>query len=256
MIFNILKKNYVELDLYTHDNNSYEYARIDYSWKYIPEWFKKTDQYYGDEGNLITTIKKCPGFKEYYKKGIAIPISSDIMIEYEVDGNNLSFRHQVSNPNVKITNHPNEQFSKFSNKMGFNVKINIPWLIKLKKGNNVDFSMSDCFWSRNSFDYYIMPGLVRFKYQFVSQINTFVSVGNKKKGKVLFYGGEPLAIYHPMTEKEIILNHHLVSLDDFNNLNNFSNLISNDLRSFKDKKSLTSVIKRSLERKSIKKCPF
>ena len=58
------------LDYYTYNPYAYNFAKINHGHHYIPEWWKSTPKVV--KGH--PTIKNCPAFIEYYKKGIVIPM--------------------------------------------------------------------------------------------------------------------------------------------------------------------------------------
>ena len=69
-IWNWRKKNDdVILDCYTYNPYVYNFAKINYGYHFLPEWWKKTPK---NRGSGNDTIKNCPAIVEYYKKSIAL----------------------------------------------------------------------------------------------------------------------------------------------------------------------------------------
>jgi hypothetical protein len=71
--------------------------------------------------------------------------------------------------------------------------------------------MSDPIWNRTGItDYSILPGIMDFKYQSTTNI-LGVLESKEKEREVNFSPGDPLAFLTPMTEEDIVLEHHLVT---------------------------------------------
>ena len=71
MISFFTKNKKITVDCFTPYRDVYEYAKIDHAIKYIPEWWKNTPGVHPEQD--IQTVKKCPAFLNFYKRGIIIP---------------------------------------------------------------------------------------------------------------------------------------------------------------------------------------
>jgi hypothetical protein len=206
MIF--FKKNKdVVLDCFTTVPHVYEYAKIDYGIKYIPDWWKNTPKSLLDN---TVTIKNCVGLMDFYKKGIVIPswFEMDLTI---CDKNNPEwFSWSASNSDVSTDeSHSPEMFSGFAKDTGKNIKLQSPWFLKTKE--EVYFSWTQPTWSMRPLLPYvsILPAVINFKYQHASNINLFVDLKNNEQ-QLTIPPLAPLVMMHPLTEKNVIIKTHLI----------------------------------------------
>ena len=84
MFFRKKKNDDIILDCYTYNPYAYNFAKINYGYHYIPEWWKKTPKIVEKR---IATIKNCPAFVEYYTKGIVLPMWCELIIQIKPKGN-------------------------------------------------------------------------------------------------------------------------------------------------------------------------
>lgn len=102
---------------------------------------------------------------------------------------------------------------------------------------------TNMYWNHRPIENFVIPpGIVNYKYQHTTHINMFLSLKEKKTFSL--NAGDPMVYLLPLSEKEIVLKHHLVSMNEFNNY-------------FRTKISfLNSYRKRANIIKSKGKCPF
>lgn len=104
---------------------------------YLPEWYKKTQNYVGDKKdvglNLQTTgtIKKCIPVFDVLTAGYIIPTYCDLIIKKD----ELGKTHYIPSTNVPIEFHGTEQapYHPYMNNMSYPKWIN-PWSIKTPSG--------------------------------------------------------------------------------------------------------------------------
>ena len=206
MLF-FFKKKEIVLDCFTTVPHVYEYAKIDKAIKYIPEWWKNTPK---TLTNNIPTIKNCVGLRDFYKKGIVIPSWFEMDLTLFRDNPDTWFEWAASNNDVNTSeSHQPEMFSSFAGKTGKNIKITSPWMLKTKE--EIYFTWTEPTWNHRSLitKISVLPAVINFKYQHASSINLFVELTNEEQ-KFTIPALTPLVIMHPLTERNIVINTHLI----------------------------------------------
>ena len=212
-IWNWRKKNDdIILDCYTYNPYVYNFAKINYGYHFLPEWWKKTPR---GQGSSVGTIKNCPAIVEYYKKSIVIPMWCEFEMVIEPKGGEDSFTWRSAQKDFRIEHHPQDQFQGFAKQDGHNVKIISPWFIKCKE--NIDFTFTQPVWSQrdNIFNLVLMPGVINYKHQMQSNFNFFFQQTDAEQ-VIHIEPLTPIAILHPMSERKIKLKHHLLTSTDEN----------------------------------------
>ena len=87
------KDDDIILDCYTYNPYAYNFAKINYGYHYIPEWWKKTPK---NKGSGNDTIKNCPAIVEYYKKSMHLIKSKGVIVL-----DNMLWGGEVLNPKDK-----------------------------------------------------------------------------------------------------------------------------------------------------------
>ena len=205
------------LDCYTHSHYAYNYAKIDYGRKYLPEWWKAEK---GTSSDGIKTIKHCRAFMDFYSKGIVMPLWGEVEITVNPLGHKgdiYTWRASNKDFDLHSSNHAKFQWSGFGNENLFNIKFMSPWFLKMKE--LVYFSWSQPTWSNPStFNGLInLPAVLEYKTQQATPIN-FILEQKKEEQKFKLPSLMPIVMQHPMTERPIELRHHLVSEDTFMHL--------------------------------------
>lgn len=216
----------------------------------IPDWFKKLPKSYeihvnkkvlGEVYTDSPTIRSCNGINNYYSKGIAIPLWSDLTMLVHKEGFSYYFTDGIS----IVTSHPPFQHGNNFQNLG-HIKIESPWRFKEKTG--VHFIMTEPFYNNNKIlgKYFTAPGILEFKYQHATNINTFFPIKeNKKEDQVKFQAGDTLAHLIPLSDKNIKIKNHLVTDVEYEKLNVGFNYSSNTY--YKNK---------NIRIQNEKKCPF
>jgi hypothetical protein len=208
MIF-IFKKQKLVLDCFTFDKKLYDFYRIDKASNFYPNWFKNLDKDYDDKIVRASTIKRCVGILDTYQKGFIIPMWSDLNIKI-TDG---SYEWLFAYDKTMAMVHDYRQWSAYVSPLDYgHLKINSIWRIKSKK--DTKFYFTHPYWNHNPINTYsIIPGMLNFKYQSDTNINMFFDL---KQNKIIeIKQGTPMIHLMPLTDKEIVLKHHLISFDEY-----------------------------------------
>lgn len=223
MAFNIFKRKEepIILDCYTASSYAYNYAKVDYSRKHIPEWWRVHPNA-NSEG--FATIKHCTAFTDYYAKGIVIPLWGEVEITVHPlgqQGDTFCWRSSNEHFNLHGHNHSKEQWQGFGNDNMFNIKIISPWALKTR--DTVYFSWSQPIWSQpDTFSGLTsFPAVMQFKTQSATHIN-YVLEQKAEQQVFTLPPLTPLAMLHPMTERKVELRHHLVNENTISSIMNGS----------------------------------
>ena len=245
------KKKEVVLDCFTACHSAYEYAKPDFAYKFLPEWFVKLPKEASQQGKKIPTAKNCHAIKRLYTANtIIIPMPYLCVLEIG-PSNNPYYNWKITSraENSKITSHSPVQYDGLTDKDYQNIKFASPW--KLKTNRFVEFFWADPVWNRsNLLDYTAVPGILNFKYQHTAEVNMFVRY--EAEARTLdFTIGDPMAIMVPLTECNIKIKHHIVDEAKIHGMNSFAS--TKDTKVYSTRKR---VIEEAEKRDAIKKCPF
>jgi hypothetical protein len=200
MLFLFPKKKIV-LDCFTSEKYAIEYAPINFAIKHIPEWWK--DLPVSRNNELVENMRNCVGMVEYYKRSIAMPMWSDLLIQTE---GNKNYQWQFSDFKSIAKIHNESQMSNFLSNYG-HLKIQSPWRFASEKSLN-------WVWSHPTYNYPFssdiacLPGITDFYYQCSVNVNIMVLTENKKD--ILIKQGQPIALLTPMSDRKIKIVRHLV----------------------------------------------
>lgn len=211
----------VYLDCYTNAHAVYEHAKIRPAAKARPDWIDKLppciERPSGDNPNITypeNTMRMCAGVNDLYKNSFYMPMWEEVIVYVGPKGTERYDWKSVSTvTDIKV--HPQFQRGPFLPSVEYqHLKILSPWTLNCEE--DVNFLMLDPFWNGDPYDDrpFISPGVVNYKYQGSTNLNMFVPrppIGDKK---VALKYGHPMALIVPLTERKVILRHHLVSRDE------------------------------------------
>lgn len=211
-----IKKSKIYVDAFTNNAAVHAYFQLKLSKDTLPQWYKRlsptldrVNQY--NIKHKISTLKHCDGFINLFKCGITLPLWSDLIIETFDDGSvNYSFS-AIETRGIDF--HDKEQLgNSFNNHI--HMKILSPWLIEEKTGISWIFLQPSWNMIDHLFNFHAVPGAMNFKHQPSCHINLLLP---KKNNRIELQADQPLAQMIPLSDKEIIINHHLISNEEFDN---------------------------------------
>lgn len=249
MLFKFKQKKLV-LDCFTTRKSVYDYSPVDYSRKFIPDWWKELPKTVEIPGQLLeySTMKYCNGFIDQFKEGLIIPMWCDLMVEVgPINEARNKFRSMFSDGVSSLTSHPEFQRGRYLPETHYqHVKINSPWYFRCDK--EVKWQMLPNPYLSNKLDNYtILPGVVDYKHQGHTNINMFFK-RTEKYEKYKFNFGTPMIQINPLSELKLEIRRHLIDDKEYENLLSYENKLFfvGALRNFKKIK----------EQSGTKKCPF
>jgi hypothetical protein len=209
-MWNKLFKKNVVLNCYTTSKNTHELFSINYSKNFLPDWWKAVPKSYRYADNFFDapTIKSCPGFIDLYKKGIMIPLWSDLEIKSDKEGYNYQFADQESSIEF---NHPDTMNSFTHTLDTHSLKITSPWLLECS--HDVDWLFVNPIWNHQTMDMTTVPGIVRFKHPIRSNIN--IMIKRNLAHNISLGAGTPIVHMIPLTDRNIEIKCHYISRAEF-----------------------------------------
>lgn len=207
MIF--IPRSKITVDCFTYNQNAYELFRIDHAINFFPDWWKTMPNESEKHGLIpVSTLKRCNGIQDTYKSGIILPMWSDLAIRFEEGKWDFQFADSQS----IITPHSPEQWKYYADPNKFtHIKIESPWSLQCKKDINWTYIRPSWNFAPDS-PLNILTGTLNFKYQHGTHINVLLKVQTLKQ---IVLAGQPMAHIIPHTEKQIVLKHHHVSVDEY-----------------------------------------
>jgi hypothetical protein len=209
----------IYLDCYTTNADVYNTARLKAATYYYPQWWKRllptVDRTLFDSipglKHPASTMRHCVGFTDLFKKSFCLPLWSDLVIHVEPamrEGYAWKFADGRSN----LTDHPAFQRGDFMPPEHFqHVKINSPW--QLRCSEEINFLFFDPFWPSYEGEETVIipPGILNFQHQSATNINLFVRKMPDEPRKVELKFNTPIVFITPLTERRVILRHHLAT---------------------------------------------
>jgi hypothetical protein len=207
----------IVIDCFTYSPDVYEYAKIDHAIKYVPDWWKDTPVIHDKKD--ILTIKKCPAFLNFYKRGFVIPSWFELeMLVAKESEKEKTWKWECSSTYFDMADsHESIQFEKFAGPNGQNFKFTSPWVFRTK--DHVEFLWSQPTWNmrENLFKFCSLPAIVNFKDQHATNLNYFFEY-QKDESFIKIEPLTPLVMLHPLTEREIEIKNHLVSKHEYDHI--------------------------------------
>lgn len=223
MLFKFKKKKIV-IDAFTHDTVTFKAFKAKKSIEFIPDWFKNLRKVslmeFAKDRKAFPTMKSCPGLTGLFTKGFIIPMWSDVFIKmtaYDRASKSGEFSYQFSDNESRITFHYPHQFEGFLTPYGQqHIKFETPWVFQT--ASKVDFLITGCPWNYpKGMPFNVLPGTVDLVLNDVCQINAYMTYEDNPR-EVLIPCGSPLAQVIPLSEDDIELQTHLVSMEEFTRL--------------------------------------
>ena len=185
-----------------------------------PSWWKDIPR------QDFPTMRSCPGFIEFFKHAIGIPLWRDHEITYQ--GDQILDLHIAGVGEEMLYHHihyhdPRQWGNAFSDRP--HLKFMNPWLITADK--SVDFVVMDATWhNKNPEDLIIPPGIANFKYQSGAHVNAFLGKSTEVKTLNL-EAGNIISYLVPLEDVDIEIETKQVSTDEWRQLLSYQWSFSN-----------------------------
>tara|TARA_Y100001951_G_C11227395_1_gene232497 strand:- start:21 stop:743 length:723 start_codon:yes stop_codon:yes gene_type:complete len=169
---------------------------------FIPEWFKKAPSFRSGENELTSmpTVKRCPGFIDFFKMGYVLPAWCDFHLEVAEDVAEDGFKVETPQNAFPADYHGPSQFidylpehAKENVKLAF--KPGCPWRVKTPKGiKMLELPMLHHY----NPDFYTVGGLIdTHLFHEMNPIWLFT-----RTGEFFIKRGTPLSMFIPIRTEE------------------------------------------------------
>ena len=219
------KNKGIVIHCYTDRAEVYNHFPVVHNKKIAPDWFKKLKSpYFKTPEDTVTNLKACPGFTGLFKSGFTIPMWSDLFLEIGEEGSD-QYRWQYSDGCSDIELHIESEYGDYFKKTEYqHLKLISPWLMQCDE--DIDFLAVEPFWQfKDLGNISILPGVVKFNCQAITNINLFVK-REKERQEIVLSAGSPIYTYVPITERPVTIQTHLVSSEKFANFRSKSRRIT------------------------------
>lgn len=214
MIF--IKRSTLILDCFTSNPSAFQIAKPDHAVKFIPEWWKNLPKIDETKFSPQANMRHCAGFVDYFRSGVGIPMWSDLDVKVGPIGEEY-FAWQYSDGESHATQHAPQESGSFLNTAEvLHLKLINPW--RFSCSQDINWLWTHFGWQKPiNIQYQVLPGVLSFKYQNGANINILFQ---KQKFETInkFKLMSPLVYMAPMTEKKLVLKHHLITTDEFNRM--------------------------------------
>lgn len=211
----------VYLDCYTSNDSAYKAARISSAINHLPSWWKRLlptveRPVMAELPNFKRphpTMRHCVGLTDMFKKSFCIPLWSDLAVHVE-PAMQEGCAWKFADGRTKATEHHPFQRGDFMPPEHFqHLKLDSPWYLHCNE--NINFLFFDPFWPSYEGEEVaiIPPGLLNFQFQPGTNINMFIRKLPDEARTVELKFNTPLAFITPLTERKVVLRHHLVSAE-------------------------------------------
>lgn len=196
-MFNLFKKNNPKVTFFTEVEGLIESSPIVPLMNHIPHWFKSIKP---DIDKTSSTIKRCPSFIDFFKKGYVINMWCDLYLNVKNTKDGMRFEWKTPDEQFSFDTHAHEQFLEHTpyhiqEKTKFILKPVCPWNVKTEKGYSLyQFPM---YYSYNPI-FEVLPGIIHSDIYYT--INQQMCI--MKEGEYFIEKGTPLAAYIPFKRED------------------------------------------------------
>ena len=222
----LFDKNVVYFDFYTDNPKVQKYFPIQPSRNYIPDWWKKIEAPRLNEEVNHRTIKRCPGFMDFFKKTYTVPLSTELMFVIENKDYFIEASDGSIDTNEIKTSHPSYQRGAFFTEPKYShVKVPVPWVATCS--HDIDIIVSSPCYNNSEVFFDKINVLNASKNLFYDSSMHWHFILNKTvNSSFIIEADTPMYHFSPITEKRVIVRTHYdpqkyKELFDFNLLSSF-----------------------------------
>lgn len=219
-MFFFIRRPKIILDCFTYLDYVYQHSPIEQAAENIPSWFKTANTVYNQKNfGPTATMKKCPAIVKTMTSGLYMPLWADVRFEISssrTENNTIKkeLKWSFADKKTSISPHPEEQWKMFTQEDKlFHLKIDSVWNFKTKE--DIYFYWTQPFYHKQS-EYIIVPGIDSYTTSHNTSINGFINL--EKDREFIISQGTPIVHIIPLTDKRIELKHHLVSQQEYDNM--------------------------------------
>jgi len=178
----------------------------------IPDWWTAINiKNIADIDPKIKTVKHCPGFKDLYAQGIALPLWSDHEIVLDTK-QVVELRWPTTSGHIAPTSHNLIDQVPGAWPGYINIKFSSPW--RFHCDEPIQFVWVQPVWGQeNPQEFTLVPGIIDFRINKHTNINTLWKLGHRK---ITIKAGTIMAQLIPLTDRPLQISYHVMDTDTFN----------------------------------------
>jgi hypothetical protein len=213
MIFRFPKKKII-LDCFTYEEVILQMSPVTMAIKHMPDWWKELpNNFVHDSNNKVVfpspTMRGCVGMVNYYKRSVAIPLWSELIISVT----DKNYHWQFADFKSEIHVHQmKKEATGFLADHG-HIKLLSPWLFKTKQAVQWTWSQPTYSFKEDIAELKVLPGVIDFHNQVSTNINIMLPLNKNKQYRLP--QGQVLVHLTPMFDNKIEIVRHLVSKTEF-----------------------------------------
>lgn len=217
LMFIFSRRSKVILECFTHRDYVHIFNPIQPTSNFVPEWFSKLPATTNAD-NFVprSTIKKCPAVTNLILEGFMMPLWTDLALKIhnsKQDGSYYEF--QFADRFTSASDHNPEQWGEmWDNDIYRHMKITSVWRMKTK--DEINFLWHHPYYHKIHECVQIIPAIEEYKYQNSTNINLMIDM--TKASNLLLRHSSPLVQLIPLTEKKVEVKNHLVSENEWKNI--------------------------------------
>jgi hypothetical protein len=222
----LIKKSSIVVDFFTETHIVPGINAPDKAIKFLPQWWRELpgdqlqpkqpwEQVKGFTASL--SLRKCPGFIDYFRSSIALPMWSDLVLSVEAEGS-PHYTYQYADRKSSVMTHGASQRGAYLPETKYqHVKLINPWAARTKQ--NVQWVFSQPTWCFLEPQKVIVPsGVLCLKDQHELHVNMMVPRAVGETTVLNFAAGQPLAFLTPMSDVQVLVKHHQVDAQELKKL--------------------------------------
>lgn len=209
------RSNKITIDLFTHRQDVYDYARPLESKHFIPQWWKDLHGVVQEKDKFspTSTMKHCKGFIDQFMAGFMVPMWTDMLFETSPIGQS-DYRWEFSDHMSTGVVHQSMLRGDFLSDREFShLKIMVPWVIECSDPD-IKWILQQPSWNMKGMPYITPSGVVSFKHQHSCHVNIF-ALKKDTPSKFMIEAGHPILQLIPMSNKKIDIRCHVVSKEEY-----------------------------------------
>lgn len=207
----------VVLDCFTAMPHAHAYAKPAWGSKFFPQWWKDLPllKHTPDVDNPLPQLnmKGCTGFIDFFRKGLVIPMWSDLDI-FVGPSTDPWYKYQYSDLCSSASEHSGAQFKNFVDTDEYqHIKLESPWVFS--SNADVSWLASAVPYATSTPDLYtVLPGVVGFDYVPGTNIQLLIKRHPTEMRTLTIKHNTPMVVYHPLSERKIVVKTHLVGAEE------------------------------------------
>lgn len=216
----LIKPSKITVDFFTTSSTIDGPTVPDMAVKFIPSWWRDLPkEHLRQDFTAAINMRKCPGFVDYFRQSIMLPMWSDLVVVVDAVGGD-GYRYQYADRTSSAEQHPQSQRGSYlPDSMYQHLKLINPWRARTKQ--DLGWVFSQPTWCFSEPEKLVIPvGVTELSRQHELNINLLVPRAQNEEKTLFINAGHPLVALTPISDKRLTVKRHQVSQQELDKLNN------------------------------------